>query len=319
LPTLIEYVSGELYFDVKKHDLVVVCVVKNGLLYINKFIDHYTKIGAKHIVFLDNGSTDGTVEVAAGHRDVTILKTDAPFSTFKAQMRQYLISEFSGSGWVLCADIDEFLDYPYSNVIDINDFIGYLNKNNYNCVACHMLDLFPRFDLKSDYYHDFVIDSIYYDISNLRSKKYKEEPNNLDNEMKFYFGGIRKKVFNTDVALTKHKFVRLSGNLKARHIISHGIRNANIADVNCVLKHYKFTDKFIHYVRNAVREENYFDDSAEYKKYFQVWVDNEELRLKTDDAQKLDDVNELVENGFLTVSDDYKEFVKHYRIGRADD
>jgi len=40
----------------------IICFVKNGISFINKFIEHHLKIVDK-ITFIDNGSSDGTIEV----------------------------------------------------------------------------------------------------------------------------------------------------------------------------------------------------------------------------------------------------------------
>jgi hypothetical protein len=45
-----------------KDELVAICLFRNGQRYVNTFVEHYFSLCFKHIVFLDNGSSDGTVE-----------------------------------------------------------------------------------------------------------------------------------------------------------------------------------------------------------------------------------------------------------------
>jgi Glycosyl transferase family 2 len=37
-------------------------LVRDGRPYVRSFVEHYSSMGVKHLIFLDNGSTDGTVE-----------------------------------------------------------------------------------------------------------------------------------------------------------------------------------------------------------------------------------------------------------------
>ena len=67
-------------------------------------------MGVKHFVFLDNGSTDRTVEMLCAHEDVTVLQTNAPYQKYENTMKRYLAERFSPGKWNLCADIDELFD-----------------------------------------------------------------------------------------------------------------------------------------------------------------------------------------------------------------
>ena len=49
-------------------EVVVLVVVRDGRAYVRSFVEHYRALGAKHLVFLDNGSTDGTVEALGATR-----------------------------------------------------------------------------------------------------------------------------------------------------------------------------------------------------------------------------------------------------------
>src|SRR5215204_686752 len=93
-------------------ELIVVCVVRNGRPYIKSFIDHYLYLGVKHIVFLDNGSEDGTTDVAVaqGQERVSVIQTKLPFKKYEFVMKQYLISRFGKGRWSLYVDIDELFD-----------------------------------------------------------------------------------------------------------------------------------------------------------------------------------------------------------------
>ena len=126
------------------------------------------------MVFLDNGSTDGTVEALKEYDNVTVLRSDVPFQRYQLLMRQYLIERFGRQRWSLLVDIDELFDYPFSDVVDLEALLRYLNENRYTAVVAHMLDMFSENPLSHDASlaapEDEPLKEKYrfYDVSNLR-------------------------------------------------------------------------------------------------------------------------------------------------------
>jgi hypothetical protein len=126
----VECVLGPKEIPYKKDELIVLCLVRDGEPWVGSFIEHYFSLGAKHIVFLDNDSTDDTVSVASEYDNVTLLRTKLPFgagvegTVGESLMRRYLIERFGRNRWSLCVDIDELFDYPYSDVIGLGSFLG---------------------------------------------------------------------------------------------------------------------------------------------------------------------------------------------------
>src|SRR5215208_1542844 len=144
-PNSIEHLYGPEEVPYEEDELVVVCLLRDGRPYVKSFIEHYTSLGIKHLFFLDNRSTDGTVEALKQYDNVTVLQTTLPFKRYQVSMRQYLIERFGKKGrWCLYADIDELFDYPYSDVVSLGTLLGYLNERSYTAVAAQMLDMFPE-------------------------------------------------------------------------------------------------------------------------------------------------------------------------------
>ena len=75
----IEHLYGPKKVSYAPDELVVVCLVRNGRPYVRSFVEHYLSLGVKLIFFLDNGSNDGTISVARGYENVTILQTQLPY------------------------------------------------------------------------------------------------------------------------------------------------------------------------------------------------------------------------------------------------
>ena len=318
----IEHLYGPEEVSYRADELVVVCLVRDGRPYVKSFVEHYASMGVKHIFFLDNGSADGTVSVARSYENVTILRTELPYKGYEYSLKQYLVARFGKKGrWCLYADIDELFDYPYSDVVGVSSLLGYLNANSYTAVAAQMLDMFPEEPLSGSRAGTLPDEPLkerhrFYDVSNIRRKSFKELrrrfPNNTleSDEIEAFRGGIRATLFGVDSDLTKFPLVFSDGRIKPFDGSSHWVDNARIADFTCVLLHYKFLDGYFHQqAAKAVREAQYYNSSALYEKYLQVLEGNPDLRVKRESAGELRGVSDLVEDGFLVVSEDYMMLV----------
>ncbi len=313
----IEHVHGPTTIPYDADELVVVCLVRDGELYVNSFMQHYIQLGVKHIVLLDNGSVDQTVSLARQYGNVTILQCHLPFKQYKMALRHYLIRRFGQQGrWLLYVDIDELFDYPHSDVVSLPRFLGYLRQGGYTAVIAYMLDMFAEEPLTAVTSHvddDLKARYRYYDISDVVRMDYHFPRNQLPTpEIKTYLGGIRRTLFDphTDIRfiLIKHPLFLLDGRLKPLFVDEHFVRDARIADVTAVLFHYKFLADFAVRTARAVREENYHTGSQDYKKYQEVLAQQPDLQIKRHTSSRFEWVGELVDNGFLYVSAAYARF-----------
>jgi len=320
LHSSIEHLHGPEEVPYGGDELVVVCLVRDSRPYVKSFVEHYRSLGVKHLFFLDNGSTDGTVEALKNYDNTTVLRSKLPYKGYRLAFKRFLIDRFGKRDrWCLYADIDELFDYPYSEVVGLNSLLGYLNSNSYTAVAAQMLDMFPEEPLsgREENLKDEPLKERYrfYDLSNITRTSIKERLSLRNNtlqsdDIEFFSGGIRGAIFGARPHLTKHPLVFLDGRVKPMEGLSldsdHWVDNAMVADITCVLLHYKFLDGYFHkQAVRAVQEENYWNDSADYKRYLEILDKNPALQLKRESARELRSVNDLVENGFLVVSEEY--------------
>lgn len=307
LPLRIRHVGGARRVAATRGELIVVCLVRDGAVYLDRFLRHYRALGAKHIVFLDNGSGDGTPGRAAREAGVTVLRTAAPYRDYKTMMKRYLINRFGRDNWVLCVDIDELFDYPFRERLPLAGLLAYLNGRNYTAVVAHLLDLFPRGALQAESGQAWWTDHRFYDNDGLTKYDYREAyegrvvPSN--DRVALFHGGMRGSRFGVQPLLTKHPLLFPSSGL--RYESSHHVADARAADFSGVLLHYKYVAGFVDYMRRIAGEGSFFNDSAEYKSYLRAIEADPALSLHSDTARELRHVDQLVDEGFMVVSDAY--------------
>ncbi|MDZ7949482.1 glycosyltransferase family 2 protein [Nostoc sp. DedQUE09] len=312
LPFITQHIYGPQQVYYALDELIVLCLVRNGEYYIKSFIEHYLKLGAKHIVFLDNGSTDDTIAIAQRYPNVTVLQATCLYGKYENVMKEYLVKRFSKNRWNLFADIDELFDYPGSDVMSLSSLLTYLNQNSYTAVVTQMLDLFSEYPLneiksnKEDYIRELYT---YYDISNIQKSRYGHgKPSNPN--IKKIHGGIRKSLFGTENNLSKASLTFVDRNIKL-FVMGHHTRNSRIADFSCVLLHYPFISTFYEKVLDAVQHDRYqLSASDQYKKYWESLQQNPNLKLKTTTACQLKSINDLLDNHFLVASEKYHQWVR---------
>ncbi|MFH1358797.1 MAG: glycosyltransferase family 2 protein [archaeon] len=309
--------------ELSDEEVILLCLVKNGEKYIEEFITYYLKLGIKHMVFLDNGSSDKTIDLIKqiGKERVTILQTDFYFGDNNdMRMRDYLINRFAKNKWSLCLDIDEFFDYPYSDFISLKKLIKYLNDNKYTSVVTQMLDMFPE-EIVDGRKNRFIRkEHRYYEIFNIEKKDYYFNDllkKRIKNNIKIHLGGVRKTIFNVNPTLTKHALF-FNNQITKRDKFGHLLNKGAIADFSAVLLHYKFTDDFFDYVKDAVEKEYHYDNSSEYKGYYKKLKFRNSLKLVNDNSKELISVKDLILNGFLVVSERYKELIKNEELNAPD-
>jgi hypothetical protein len=296
VPANVQRVAGPAPPKLTRDDLILVCLVRNGEAHVEDFLTHHFGLGIRHAVLLDNGSTDRTVQIAQAFDGVTVLSTGLPYKHYKFALKRYLFDFHSGDGWCLILDIDERFEYPRSRVLPLKEFLAYLNQRQFTGV-------------------ELTAHSIWYDHASLSKWRYAALDGNTisHHTIMSHSGGVRLAAFGLNVSLTKHPLLRKAGGARPSNHSSQWCTRARIADVTCVLLHYKFDRDFLQKCREVARAETYFMNSLEYKTYLRELERNPRLELKGPSAKELRSIDQLIDDGFLVVSDDYERVVSLFR------
>ncbi|MGA2143245.1 MAG: glycosyltransferase family 2 protein [Brevinematales bacterium] len=308
-------------------DFAVISLVKNGSPHIDAFIRHYKALGAGHFFIIDNGSDDNTVEMLKKFDNITLYSTLLPHKLFECEIRRFVIESHCRNKWCIYADIDEFFDFPFSVKIGMKGLISYLSENNYTALVSYMLDMFSieKFHPENPGYQEsFENKYSYYDISDVKKADYFRYSRFLcgyniipDRKIKFYYGGIRNRVFKggkNKYLLIKHPLVYIDSFIEVL-TNPHFCNKAKIADITGVLKHYKYVPSFKDKVSVSLTSDSDYDyfTKKEYKAYQDRLKDKKSLNFYTRSSKKLINTDQLLKDGFIRSSKKYENFIKTFR------
>lgn len=311
------HVHGPRRISMHETDVMIVCLVKDGEEFMTRFVEHHLGLGVKHIVFIDNGSTDETIPIAKRYPQVSVFSSLLPVRDYECILRSQIVESVGRGHWCLVIDIDEFFDYPHSSTVSLRELVGYLERHRFNAVVGQMLDMFPERLPHSvgEEAGDFVSRHRFYDIASVRKYDYHDpegiefayflSQNRAPDAVKVHFGGIRAALFGTNNCITKHPLIRVrDGLVPVTH--PHCSSRAVCADFTVLLKHYKFAGGFAESVRRQVQSGVWAH--GENEAYLKVLDERGQIDFKQPTSEEYRDVETLVRNGFLVTSTRFDEW-----------
>lgn len=319
----IEHLSGPTRMRVSAGEMVVLVLARNAMAHLPTFLAHYERLGAKHIVLMDNGSNDDTVRYASERANVSIFRTPLPFRRFQLVLKRWMVRQFGmGQGWSLVADVDELLDYPFARNLPLPDFLAYLEQHGYDALCVQNLEMVPRESLSE--LQGRLTDNLeethrYYDISDIRhaDDAIWLRRNHFDADgFHSHTGGVWETVFGySGSQLTKQPLFRASSGIRVFPYSVHYVSGARIADVTGVFRHYKYTGRFVEHVREELERKQYYGGAEIFQYYRRTLETNPELSLYRPTSKEYRAAEELLESRFLIASPRFLEWVE--RRGQA--
>ena len=143
-----------------------------------------------------------------------------------------------------------------------------MQQSGANSVRALLLDLYSREPIENLRYRPGqnpieVVSFFDSDIS-----LYKKGPGGLVK------GGVRKRVFDASVALTKHPIILFEQGVNIRVGMHHPAQGSIFSKNYCVLLHTKFLQDCPQKSLDAVDSKQFWDNSSEYVKYMQIFSKN---------------------------------------------
>ena len=222
-----------------------------------------SEIGIDNFIYIDNGSTDGTIEWLKNKNNVSIYSINQKYNgTKKNGWQSKIINIFGLDRWYLILDSDEVLNYPNSENRSISHLVNFFEENDCIRPIAFLLDM-----------HSNKL--------SLTKKKKLETFNYFDNNYQLSHhengmmvkGGFRSNYFDFKDSnspwLTKFPLFKATKNDVFRTHFSYPYYKNFSKNFLIVLQHYKFTHKDLEILEDIIREELYASKSKQYVIYKQ--------------------------------------------------
>lgn len=281
-------ITNEVELDYKNP--TIICVVKNEYDKLLNFFEHYNKLGKINYIFIDNDSTDGTIELLK-ENNAKIYSVKEKFLTIrKLAWINKIYSTIPENSWTLLLDADELLVYYEYESKCLNELTEAFEKNNIEIAGAVMLDMFSKHSCSRN---DYI-------------KEYKFFQNSFEEKKSYWYnsiyGGIREREFNflkeRIFLIKKHPLVKKKKEniLISCHYIYPFEKNLKAATYLALL-HYKLFDNEIQKYKKIAEDGSYGKGggSKEYKLYLSKFA-----QKKYEDIFKTDE-NTLEFNGTETL------------------
>lgn len=298
-PDNLELVSG-LPREIPEESVILFTAVKNERWRLPWFMDYYRSLGIDYFFFVDNGSSDGTLEYLLDQPDVCLYRSNDHYAQACAGIRwiNSLIERYGDGSWCLYVDVDEALVFPGCETHSLTSLLTYMSSQGHEAMSGFMLDMVSLEMISKEHpenYMAFLSDYDYFENS------YSQVPTHRC-PYGFTRGGARK-VFGMHENATKTPIIRGGKGisfLKSSHVISP----AKVSDVTCALLHFKMAGEYGSYFSYEVankgrgshcnrRHAVYLEKLAEFEAYKDTHKDK---------FTRFESSDQLLKLGLLTTS-----------------
>ena len=131
---------------IRPGDVLLAVCLRNEAVRLPFFLDWYRRLGVAHVLAVDNGSTDGSLDLLRARPEVSVWQTDDSYrgARFGMDWLMHLLGRHAHGHWVVTADPDEFLVYPYHDTRPLPALTGWLGQNGVQAYPAMLLDMYPE-------------------------------------------------------------------------------------------------------------------------------------------------------------------------------
>ena len=132
--------------QIRKNDILLFCALRNEGVRLPYFLKYYREMGVSHFLFVDNDSTDGSLELLSRQPDVSVWNTRKSYkrSRFGMDWINWLLRKYGHDHWCLTVDPDEFFVYPFFDSRPLPALTDWLEASSIRSFSAMLLDMYPK-------------------------------------------------------------------------------------------------------------------------------------------------------------------------------
>lgn len=259
----------------------VVTVLRNEMYILPHFLDHYRKAGVTSFFFVDNCSSDGTLEYLQQQSDVVLFSADTEYKVARSGTvwAHAVMSGLRMGRWSLVADADEFLIWPGMVHTRLPDYVARQDRDGVDAMRIFMLDIYPEGQLAEfDFTKAAPFDLPgYVDRDPLLTRSLATGP--YSNQHTFtsalrhrILPGSRSEMFvSQKTPLVKYKpWMRLSQGC-------HYAAGVTMAPQDLAFAHFKYNSDLFEKAAREAQRQQYFNNAEEYQKYLNLLAEGRDV------------------------------------------
>ncbi len=294
---------------IKKAKNIAVVVCQNEFIHLPALLEHHRNIGIEHFIYIDNISSDESLDYMMEQEDVSIFATTQSYKNyrFSVDWLEVIFANFCYGKWILVIDADEFFVYDDFENKKISVLTDYADEHNYDSFLAPMVDMYNQSKLSEASIKNkvpYAVCNYFDDISSMTIQN-SNDFGPFSNSV-VYSGGLRKRVFGAYNLAPVHSYLNQKYCLfkyKPTHKFIEGIHfmgNNNPAPIRASILHFKYHAGFFEKVQEQIKNGQHWNGSQEYKRYLKVLEQNPELSF-FDENVSLVYMNSqsLVEAGYM--------------------
>ena len=293
-----------------KNAILAFSTVRNEIVRLPYFLEHYRKLGVDHFLFVDNGSDDGTADYLSNQPDVSLWTTADSYrlSRFGMDWLGWLQWQFGHGHWCLTVDADELLIYPTYETRDLQALTTWLDDQKIPSFGAMMLDLYPEGPLEN---------AVYEPGQNPTQTLSWFDPANYRNQVHKYYGnvwmqgGVRERVFfskeparaptlnKTPLVRWSRRYAYVSSTHQTLPTRLHDVFDLKHDNkVSGALLHTKFLPIIAAKSQEEITRQQHFQNSALYTGYHQNLTENPTLWYEG--SRRYEGADQLVALGLMS-------------------
>ena len=294
--------------DFRRDLPIVLLCVKNDRRRIELLVDHYRRNGVPQFAFLDNGSTDGTLEWMLSQPDIDVFSTPAPYSSFaKEAWINRLVAHYGFHRWYILTDSDELVVYPGMERHPFPDLLAELSARGIRRVKGLTLDMYPDAPLFSP---DSPGVSIPEKYAYCDTDSYFATPKSFGSHtLEILSGGPRFRKMGVRTSLSKYPLAYFEpGTVSENAHFQFPYAPAEAAPCWFGILHYKFLPEDLPtFRRRASRASGFARGGGDYKRYLAFGADGSDSSLLYPGSLHYTTSKDLFSLPFITAPDLWKD------------